>query len=94
MSPLKYVKGINALLGLKTNLADFIDYMEETFVEQYPKFYSIADIDPNKQIELSENYPLSHAQAFYDSNNIANKWVLPKIDFSAIKIKIARSSTK
>lgn len=97
ISPIKYVKGINPLLGLQsTDLQQFTEYLEETFPEQYEKFYSIADLDPSKEIELSETYPLSSAQAFYDSNNIANKWVLPKIDFSAkkINITIARNSMK
>ena len=94
ISPIKYVKGINPLLGLKTSLSEFIDYMEEKFPEQFAKFYSIADLDPSKEIELSAAVKLDSAQAFYDSNNIANRWVLPKIDFSAIDIKIARSSTK
>ena len=94
ISPIKYVKGINPLLGLKTSLSDFKEYMEEKFPEQYEKFYSIADLDPSKEIELSAAVKLDSAQAFYDSNNIANRWVLPKIDFSAIDIKIARSSTK
>ena len=94
ISPIKYVKGINPLLGLKTSLSDFKDYMELNFPEQYEKFYSIADLDPSKEIELSAAVKLDSPQAFYDSNNIANRWVLPKIDFSAIDIKIARSSTK
>lgn len=94
ISPIKYVKGINPLLGLKTSLPQFIAYLKEKFPEQYTKFYSIADLDPSKEIELSAAVKLDSAQAFYDSNNIANRWVLPKIDFSAIDIKIARSSTK
>lgn len=104
ISPLKYVKGINPLLGLQaTNLDDFETYLKNNFTAQYEKFYSISELDPVKAIELSKDYPLSHAQAFYDSNNIANKWVLPKIDFTVdssnrdnnkIKIVIARSSTK
>lgn len=94
ISPIKYVKGINPLLGLKTSLPQFINYMNTNFQEQYAKFYSIADLDPSKEIELSAAVKLDSAQAFYDSNNIANRWVLSKIDFSAIDIKIARSSTK
>ena len=96
MSPLKYVKGINPLLGLKSDLATFITYLETEFGEQYEKFYPFADLDPSKEIELSETVTLNTAQAFYDSNNIANKWVLPKIDFSASKdkIRIAKSSMK
>lgn len=94
VSPIKYVKGINPLLGLKTSLPQFIDYMETEFDEQYANFYSLADLDPSKEIELSAAVKLDTAQAFYDSNNIANRWVLPKIDFSAIDIKIARNSSK
>lgn len=94
ISPIKYVKGINPRLGLKSTLQSFKEYMNEQFPEQMEKFYSLADLDPNKEIDLSDTITLNTAQAFYDSNNIANKWVLPKIDFSSINIKIARSSTK
>ena len=96
ISPLKYVKGINPLLGLKSDLAAFKTYLEDEFAEQYEKFYPFADLDPSKEIELSKTVTLNTAQAFYDSNNIANKWVLPKIDFSASedKIRIAKSSMK
>ena len=47
-----------------------------------------------EELELTETYPLSSAQAFYDSNNIANKWTICKIDFTNSSIKVARSSKK
>ena len=50
---IKYVKGLNPLLGLQTQLEAFKSYMDSTFHDQYAKFYSIADLDPSKQIELS-----------------------------------------
>ena len=38
-------------------------------------------IEASKEIQVTSAYPLISAQGFYDPNNLANGWVLPKISF-------------
>lgn len=84
------ISGNNPLL--KENVEDFnfkkfvSDNFNQTINE---KFYSIATIDPSKQIELSSKCKLDSPAAFLDYNNIANKWLLGKIDFDNSSFEIA-----
>lgn len=77
---------------LKENVEDFnfkkfvSDNFKQTINE---KFYSIATIDPSKQIELSSKCKLDSPAAFLDYNNVANKWLLGKIDFDNSSFEIA-----
>ena len=77
---------------LKENVEDFnfkkfvSDNFNQTINE---KFYSIATIDPSKQIELSSKCKLDSPAAFLDYNNVANKWLLGKIDFDNSSFEIA-----
>lgn len=93
IAKLKVANGINSHLGLLPS-TDIIDYMRTNFAEQWPVFYATNDLDSAKQIETSSSITLASSQAFYDSNNIANSWVIPKIDFTNSEIKIARTSKK
>lgn len=97
LGELRIAEGINPLLGLGEGdeaLLAFLDYLKTNFPHQFTEFFMLADIDNVKELELTETYPLSSAQAFYDSNNIANKWTICKIDFTNSSIKVARSSKK
>ena len=84
------ISGNNPLL--KENVEDFnfkkfvSDNFNQTINE---KFYSIATIDPSKQIELSSKCKLDSPAAFLDYNNVANKWLLGKIDFDNSSFEIA-----
>ena len=60
----------------------------------YAKCYLLGSIDKVKQVEATKHFPLTSAQSFYDPNNVANRWVIPRIDFSNSIIKIAASSLK
>ena len=77
---------------LKENVEDFnfkkfvSDNFNQTINE---KFYSTAEIDPSKQIELSSKCKLDNPAAFLDYNNVANKWLLGKIDFDNSSFEIA-----
>lgn len=92
VSEIKYIKDINSELGLKDSLSTFLTYLNTNFNAQYKKFYINADLDKNKQIEIAKSSNLLTAEAFYDVNNVANKWVIPKIDLKASNIVIAKSS--
>ena len=77
---------------LKENVKDFnfkkfvSDNFNQTINE---KFYSMVEIDPSKQIELSSKCKLDSPAAFLDYNNVANKWLLGKIDFDNSSFEIA-----
>ena len=77
---------------LKENVEDFnfkkfvSDNFNQTINE---KFYSMVEIDPSKQIELSSKCKLDSPAAFLDYNNVANKWLLGKIDFDNSSFEIA-----
>ncbi|MCI7633173.1 MAG: hypothetical protein MSS80_03930, partial [Mollicutes bacterium] len=61
---------------LKENVKDFNfkEFVENNFGEDInKKFYSMAEIDPSKQIELSSKCKLDSPAAFLDYNNVANK---------------------
>ena len=81
---------VNPLLDAK----DIIIFLRENYKDQLEKFYAINYIENDKAIELSEDYPLSSSEAFCDYNNIANKWVLAKIDFENSNIRVASTSIK
>lgn len=77
---------------LKENVKDFNfkKFVNDNFREDInKKFYSTAEIDPSKQIELSSKCKLDSPAAFLDYNNIANKWLLGKIDFDNSSFEIA-----
>ena len=93
LSQFKVVKGLNPLLGINED-DNILEFIYHNFNSQFKEFFICADLDSTKHIELSEDYKLNSAQAFYDSNNIANKWVMCKIDFPSSNIKIARNSKK
>lgn len=69
-------------------------YLYRKFAIPMEKFYPIQELDKHKLIELSDNYPMSSAQAFYDPNNVANKWTIGCIDFENMNIRISRNSMK
>lgn len=56
--------------------------------------FLFSNLDNAKRIEVSEAYPLTSAQAYYDPNHVANAWTLPLIDFENSNITIAKSSYK
>lgn len=77
---------------LKENVKDFNfkEFVKASFGETInKKFYSMTTIDPSKQIELSNKCKLDSPAAFLDYNNIANKWLLGKIDFDNSSFEIA-----
>ena len=80
---------------LKENVKDFNfkEFVKNNFGEVgediNKKFYSTAEIDPSKQIELSSKCKLDSPAAFLDYNNVANKWLLGKIDFDNSSFEIA-----
>lgn len=80
---------------LKENVKDFNfkEFVKNNFSEVgediNKKFYSTAEIDPSKQIELSSKCKLDSPAAFLDYNNVANKWLLGKIDFDNSSFEIA-----
>lgn len=73
---------------------DVENFLKENYTSQMNEFYVNSHIDNSKAIEVSQKYPLSDPQSFYDYNNVVNKWVLPKIDFDRSDIRIARNSKK
>ena len=58
-----------------------LDYLNSKYKKELKYFYFISYGNPDKRIDISKDYPLTSDKAFYDYDNIANKWVLPKIDF-------------
>ena len=89
----RIVIGQNELLDLDDSV-DILNYIEAKYPYQFSKFYITNYIDKDKEIPLSSNYKLSSSQAFCNANNIANKWVLSKIDFTGDQtdIRIAPTS--
>lgn len=82
--------GNNPLLKENVEGFDFKEIVKANFGETInKKFYSTAEIDPSKQIELSSRCKLDSPAAFLDYNNIANKWLLGKIDFDNSSFEIA-----
>ena len=72
------------------NFKEFVKNNFNNFGEDInKKFYSTAEIDPSKQIELSSKCKLDSPAAFLDYNNVANKWLLGKIDFDNSAFEIA-----
>lgn len=96
LGDLKYVKGINlALFGDGyEDLSNFISYLKTNFADQFTKFFMTTNLDTSKQIELNKDSKIYSPQAFYDSNNISNKWVIPKIKFEDNDIMISKNSKK
>lgn len=98
ISDLKMINDLNPCLGLPDDIK--IEAMLTTIDEYKNKIPKIStcnfleESDYIRSIELTEDFPLTSAQAFYDPNNIANGWVIPKIDFDNSIIKIASSSLK
>ena len=84
------VNGNNSLLkgnGDYNIIAALDKYYSGTDIKK--KFYSTAELDDSKRIELSSRCTLDNPAAFLDYNNVANKWVLAKIDFDNSNIEIA-----
>lgn len=82
--------GNNPLLKENVEDFDFKKFVNDNFDQTInKKFYSMASIDPSKQIELSNKCKLDSPAAFLDYNNIANKWLLGKIDFDNSSFEIA-----
>lgn len=82
--------GNNPLLKENVEDFDFKKFVNDNFGEDInKKFYSTAEIDPSKQIELSSKCKLDSPAAFLDYNNVANKWLLGKIDFDNSSFEIA-----
>ena len=84
--------GNNPLLKENVENFDFKKFVSDNFnqtININEKFYSMATIDPSKQIELSSKCKLDSPAAFLDYNNVANKWLLGKIDFDNSSFEIA-----
>lgn len=83
--------GNNPLLKENVEDFDFKEIVKASFDDETinKKFYSMATIDPSKQIELSNKCKLDSPASFLDYNNIANKWLLGKIDFDNSSFEIA-----
>lgn len=82
--------GNNPLLKENVEDFDFKKFVNDNFDQTInKKFYSMATIDPSKQIELSSKCKLDSPAAFLDYNNVANKWLLGKIDFDNSSFEIA-----
>lgn len=82
--------GNNPLLKENVENFNFKKFVSDNFNQTInEKFYSIATIDPSKQIELSSKCKLDSPAAFLDYNNVANKWLLGKIDFDNSSFEIA-----
>ena len=86
----KLIKGINSQLGLSSSQEGNI-ISKITSLDTEDLFYYNNDVENSKIIESED---LSSPYAFYDYNNIANKWTISEIDFDNIDITIARSSLK
>lgn len=72
-------------------------FCEDQYEEKIPDLinaFLFSNLDNAKRIEVSEAYPLTSAQAYYDPNHVANAWTLPLIDFENSNITIAKSSYK
>ena len=78
---IKMITGINPyLLDDKyyittegNELDDLITKMRTDFSDQMAEFYVNADSDNLKEIELSNDYRLTHPLKLYDTNNVVNK---------------------
>ena len=82
--------GNNPLLKENVEDFDFKKFVNDNFSQTInEKFYSTAEIDPSKQIELSSKCKLDSPAAFLDYHNVANKWLLGKIDFDNSSFEIA-----
>lgn len=106
---LRYINGLNTQLGINDDLASKISYSEHKYTKSEiekrlldtirdlddkspnPKFYYTNRIR-NSQVIEQDN--LLNPLAFYDVNNIANKFTISQIDMSTIStdIDILRSS--
>lgn len=84
---------INPLLGLSEG-TDLIKYIQDSFPEQWKEFNAAHFVDSVRHIEVSESFDLSDPSAFYDYNNVANKWTIPVLDLDDSSIRIARGSRK
>lgn len=92
----KIVLNYNSLLKEDLSDFDFYQVVSDKFVStsnvvnnSATKFYSLAEVDSSKQIDLSKNCRLEDPAAFLNYNNVANKWVLGKIDFEKSSFEIA-----
>ena len=103
LGDIKSIVGINRRLGLSYNtMSEAIESLfyknnDDEIYKRIPNIdnaYIFSDLDPVKQIEVSDDYSLRSAQGFYDPNNVANAWVMPRIDFKNSQIKIANNSLK
>lgn len=91
VSKLSYINGINKNLNIPESSES--DLLAKVAALSNGKFYYTNPIDNSKAIELTgfEN-GLADPLAYYDYNNIANKFTLSEIDFGNSNIIIVRSS--
>ena len=100
ISNIKFITGMNKELGLgdDCSLETFIDYLQDSFAAQFEQFYILGKADVAKQIDLPRDTTLADAVAFYDVNNVANAYTLPKLiftdDLKKSGLSIAKSSIK
>lgn len=95
------LKGINPSLGANkyfTTIDDLLTSMHtletNNTIPGLMQALIFEQPEADKAIEVTPNYPLTSAQGFYDVNNIANKWVVPKLDISKFDISISKTSIK
>ena len=105
ISDVKYIKDINPDLNIDTSISDeglsdtdILNFISKNYPEQFQNFYILGEADPVKRIDLPKDVKMNDAIAFYDVNNVANIYTIPKIVFSDdianSGIKIAKSSIK
>lgn len=96
---IRLIKGYNPYLGIEELAEKFAPTTEsiiETAIENKLKnmnFYYTNRINNDSALALDEDTSLISPYAFFDSNNIANKFALPRIKLDS-PITIARSSKK
>lgn len=80
------IKGLNSLLGEEYNFDDAMKVFGDNIKN---KFYPSPNLDASKLVNISKTYDLRHPKSYLDYNNVANKYVIPKIDFELSTFDIA-----
>ena len=98
VSKIKLATDLNESLNLTAeqfkNLIDNIidtTLVKSTAAIQYSKFNLLYEPKDSDIIDIED---LSSPEALWSSNNIANRFTLPEIDFNTSSIEVVRSSRK
>ena len=90
-----FINGFNPALAIKEFAEKVTAYDEETLEGDLldairdSNFYYNCKIDNSKALEYDD---ILSPYAFYDANNVANKFTISQIDFKASDIDVVRSS--